>query len=340
MTLAQLRYLLAIVDSDLNITIAADRVNTTQPAVSKQLKLLEEELGFQIFSRRGKSLAGLSPAGAQVVERARVIMSEAANIRALAANHRQDDAGELVIATTQTQARFVLPTALKALKERYPNVRVRLNLFSDSDGSALARQDADLLIASSMDWPQSPDLTIPLYRWKRVALTPHDHALTRFKHPLSLGELAAFPLIGYESALGSHAHIAAAFASAGWPAQFAYAAHDTEVIKTFVRSGFGVGLLAEMATGDEDDKLTSIPVNGLPECAAYALLRRDRVARDFVVDFVTYLAPHVSRRDLTRGLQPGGGIAVRTPPEWRDWQKLASERAHAPRRKAPSEAAA
>jgi LysR family cys regulon transcriptional activator len=325
MTLAQLRYLLAIVDANLNITVAAQRVNATQPGISKQLKLLEEELGFQIFVRRGKSLERVSAAGAQVVERARVILSEAANIRTLAANHRQDSVGELVIATTQTQARFVLPPALKLLKTHSPDVSVRLNLFADAERSLSARQDADLLVASSMEWPQTADLVVPLYRWRRVAVVPADHPLAAVDKPLTLAQLAAYPLIGYESALGSHASVAAAFANAGSPAQFAYAAHDTEVIKTYVRTGLGVGLLAEMAATDEED-LVRRPVEGLPVCYAYALLRRDRVARDYVVDFVAALAPHVSRRELVRGLQPGGRSPASTAPDWREWRGLVDDR--------------
>ncbi len=325
MTLAQLRYLLAIIDANLNITLAAQRVNATQPGISKQLKLLEEELGFQIFLRRGKSLQSVSPSGAQVVERARVLVSEAANIHTLAANHRRETAGELVIATTQTQARFVLPGALKRLQTQSPNVSVRLNLFSDAQRAASARQDADLLVASAVDWPQTTDLVAPLYRWRRVALLPAGHPLAAAKKPLTLAQLAAYPLIGYESALGSHATVAAAFAQAGAPAEFAYTAHDTEVIRTLVRSGLGIGLIAEMAVGDDHD-LVHRPIEGLPACHAYALLRRDRVARDYVVDLAAALTPHFSRRDLVRALHPRGVLPEVTAPDWRDWQALVKER--------------
>src|SRR6478609_9948456 len=120
MTLTQLRYLVAIADSGLNITLAAERVHATQPGLSKQLKQLEEELGFTLFTRRGKSLEAITAAGAQVIERARIIQSEAANIRALAANLRNEAQGELRIATTHTQARYALPPAIAALRKRYP----------------------------------------------------------------------------------------------------------------------------------------------------------------------------------------------------------------------------
>jgi LysR family cys regulon transcriptional activator len=320
MTLAQLRYLVAIIDANLNITLAAERVNATQPGISKQLKVLEEELGFQIFIRKGKALDRLSPAGAQVIERARVILAEAANIRTLAENHRREPKGELVIATTQTQARFVLARALKSLKAGYPDVSVRINMFSDAERAQVAKQDADILIASSMDWPQTSDLVIPLYRWERVALVPLDHPLAQRKRPLTLPELSAYPLIGYESALGSHAHVTDAFARAGAPAQFAYAAHDTEVIKTFVRSGLGVGLLAEMAAIEDDADFVRLSVTGLPACTAYALLRRDRVARTYVLDLLAALAPHISRREIIRALQPGSPAVSTAAPDWRTWR--------------------
>src|ERR1700753_3451562 len=126
MTLTQLRYFIAIADSGLNITTAAERVHATQPGVSKQLKQLEDELGFHLFSRKGKSLHAITPAGEQVLDRARIIMKEAANIRSIAANRRGEEAGELTIATTHTQARFVLPHAIAALKQRYPGITVHL----------------------------------------------------------------------------------------------------------------------------------------------------------------------------------------------------------------------
>lgn len=323
MTLAQLRHLVAIIDADMNITLAADRVNATQSGLSKQLKVLEEALGFQIFIRRGKALVGLSPAGVQVVERARAILADAANIRTLAENHRREPKGELVIATTQTQARFVLPQALKGLRASYPDVTVRINMFADAERAQAAKQDADILIASSMDWPRTPDLVIPLYRWERVAVAPLDHPLAALGRPLTPRDLSAHPLIGYESALGSHAHVAEAFARAGAPARFAYSAHDVEVIKTFVRSGLGVGLLAEIAVIDDDDDLARLPIQGLPGCTAYALLRRDRVARTYVLDLIADLAPHIPRREVVRALRPGSPGLSATAPDWRSWKASA-----------------
>lgn len=322
MTLAQLRYLLAIIDSDLNITLAAERANATQPGLSKQLKMLESELGFQIFIRKGKKLERLSPAGKQVVERGRLIMAEIASIRAIAENHRQEPRGELVIATTQTQARFVLPNALKLLKANYPEISVRINLFTDAERAEVARQDADILIASSMEFPQTSDVVVPLYRWERVVVSLPDHPLAQHEQPLDLSRLAAYPLIGHETAFGSHAHVADAFSKAGSPAQFAYTAHDTEVIKTFVRLGLGVGLLAEMTVHGADTDLAKLGIDGLPHCTAYALLRRDRVVRTCVLDLLAGLAPHVSRRDILNALEPGSAPLEAKALDWRDWKAM------------------
>jgi LysR family transcriptional regulator, cys regulon transcriptional activator len=325
-TLAQLRYLVAIIDANLNITLAAERVHATQPGLSKQLKQLEEELGLQIFVRKGKSLAQVTPAGAQVIARARVMLSEAANIRTLAAEHRQAATGELVIATTQTQARFVLPHALRRLKADYPAVNVRFDLFSDAEGARRARADADLLIASAAERPVTDDLVVPLYRWRRLALLPPGHPLADSRRPVTLAELARYPLIGYESALGSHDAVTEAFKAAGHPAQFAYAAHDTEVVKTFVRSGLGVGLIAEMALADEDADLIRRPVEGLDACTAFAILPRDRIVRNFVVGFLAALAPHLEPREITRALRSGASHSQATAPLWTERAALLDER--------------
>lgn len=324
MTLVQLRYLLAIVDADLNVTAAAERVNVSQPGLSKQVKLLEEELGFQIFARRGKSLECLTAAGAEVARRARLVVAEAANIRTLAANRRGETEGELVIATTQTQARFALPPALQLLKARYPHVTVRINFLSGVESLRSAAQDADVVIASHIAPPQTGDRLIPLYSWRRKALFPVDHPLGRLGRPLTPADLARYPMVGYESALGTHSAVASAFAEHGLTPRFAYAAHDTEVIKTYVRSRLGVGLLAEMALADDAD-LAQAPVIGLPVCKTYAQLKAGRVVRDFVTDFVSALAPHASLTAIRRGSTHRTEEAE--PLEWGAWREAVAVRA-------------
>lgn len=317
MTLIQLRYLVAIVDAGFNITDAAQVVNATQPGLSKQLKLLEDELGFQIFARHGKKLGALSTAGLQIVDSARLILTEAANIRSHATNGRGDVDGDLRILTTQTQAQYVLPSALSRLRDVFPQVRVHLDLSTAPAIRRSEQADFDVAFVSAVDQPPADAFAFPLYRWRWVALAPSDHPLARTSGSVTLRELSRHPLIGYQSAQQNTSSIAQAFAQAGHPIRFAYAAQNSEVIKTYVRTGLGIGLVAEMALGDLPPDLTAIAVDdGLPTCTAWALLPRDRILRDYVLEFLTLLAPHFSQRDIRRVVQFSGELGVTAIPAW------------------------
>ena len=321
MTLIQLRYLAAIVDAGLNISLAARQAHATQPGISKQLKQMEEELGFQLFLRKGKSLEGLTPAGAGVLERARVILAEAANIRTFAANHRQEARGELRIVTTHTQARFVLPAPLAAVRARYPEVG--LHLTPSSEREALARLEqgaADLAIISSPDRPVTGDLVVPLYQWSLVGVAPRGHALAASRRRPTLDDLATHPLITYESALEPDSSFAQAFAAAGLQPRLACTARDSDLITTFVGAGMGVGLLAEMAVGDGDANLEVFSLDGLfPQRTAWAVLRRDRLVRDHVLELLSAIAPRLDRAELRQAFDGGREDQVwPTPPNWRE----------------------
>lgn len=321
MTLTQLRYIVAIADAGLNITLAAERVHATQPGLSKQLKQLEGELGFQVFLRKGKSLDTVTAGGRQVIERARVILAEAANIRALAANLRSDANGELVIVTTHTQARFVLPPALAAVKRRFPEVSVRLEPHGDAElVELLGKGEADLAVVSTAGAPPAAELAIPLYRWDRVIVVPRAHPLAALGRAPRIDDIAALPLVSYESSLAAESSLRRAFAAAGHVPKLAVTACDADLIKTYVRAGLGVGVLAEMALADEDRvDLRVLPADGLlPSCTAWVVLRRDRVLRDYAFDFIATLAPHLDRRDLVRVVQRAAEPDWPSPPHWRE----------------------
>ncbi|MEO8670646.1 MAG: LysR family transcriptional regulator [Tahibacter sp.] len=322
MTLTQLRYLIAIADSGLNITLAAERVHATQPGISKQLKQLEDELGFQIFARKGKSLERITPAGVQVIDRARVILAEAANIRALAANLRNEAQGELRIATTHTQARFVLPHAITSLKRRYPQVSVHLKPAGDAEVLALLeRGEADIAIVSTAGSVPAGGLAVPLFRWDRHVLVPRTHALSRLDRAPDLHDLAEFPLVSYESSLKPDSSLRRAFLGAGLLPRIAITARDADLIKTYVRAGLGVGVLAEMAMTPEDAvDLKTLPAPGLfPTCTTWVVLRRDRVLRDYALDLVAELAPQLDRRSLRRVLD---GVSTPEWPQAPHWRTL------------------
>src|SRR5210317_289782 len=173
MKLQQLKYLLAIADNGLNITAAADRLYTSQPGVSKQLKLLEEELGLQLFTRKGKSLGGITAAGEQVIERARLIMQEVENIRSLASDYYREEEGALSIATTHTQARYVLPEVIREFRERYPNVSLNLHQgTSEQIADMVAANEIDFAIATGSHNLFNGLYLLPSYHWDRKIVIP------------------------------------------------------------------------------------------------------------------------------------------------------------------------
>ncbi|MCK9537671.1 LysR substrate-binding domain-containing protein [Dokdonella sp.] len=320
MTLTQLRCIAAIADAGLNITLAAERVHATQPGLSKQLRQLEDALGFQVFSRRGRSLTEITPQGGQVLERARVILAEAANIRALAANLRSDAQGELNIATTHTQARFVLPAAVAALKKRYPAVSVHLKPHGDAEVmERLARGQVDLaIISTSGGEPSADGLAVPLFRWRRAVVVPRPHPLARAARPPTLAQLATYPLVSYESSLRPDSSLRLAFADTGLVPSFACTARDADLIKTYVRAGLGVGVLAEMALtpGDAADLVALDAAQLFPECTTWLVLRRDRVLRNHAAALVERVAPQIDGRELRRVLAGNAPARWPPPPTW------------------------
>lgn len=334
MNLTQLRYIVSIADAGLNITTAAGRIHATQPGISKQLKQLEGELGFQVFTRKGKSLNAITPAGRQVITRARTILEEARSIRSLAANLRCDEQGELTIVTTHTQARFVLPEPIRQFKHRYPQVALHIRPHADAHVlGQFADGAADLAIVStSGNAVPSGGLALPLYRWSRVVAVPSAHPLTRLRRPLRLTDLAARPLVSYDSSLHQDSSLQRAFLSAGLTPQLACTSSDADLIKTYVRAGLGVGILAEMAIQADDlQDLEVLDGAGLlPDCTTWLVLRRDRVLRSYTLGLMERMAPQLDAHDVHLSLNGD----LREPvwpqaPQWRSSQVESREFSHA-----------
>ena len=310
MTLNQLRYLVAIADANLNITLAAQRVHATQPGLSKQLKQLEDELGLQLYLRRGKSLVGITPAGTQVLERARTILDEARNIRALASHLRQSASGSLQVGTTHTQARYVLPPVLARLHAVYPEVGI--GLVPGSSEELLSRLRAgqlDLVIISASGDPPADLAALPAYRWDRVVVVPRAHPLAREAAPLTLAALAAHPLVTYEGAAGGSSSLGRAFAAQDLSPRIALTALDGDVLKTYVADGLGVGVLAPMALDRQDRERFAVldAAHLFPRCTTWILHGAGRVLPRFAQEFVHQLAPH---------LDPRNGDAAAEVPLW------------------------
>jgi LysR family cys regulon transcriptional activator len=299
MTLIQLKYLLGVVDNGLNITAAADRLFTSQPGISKQLRQLEQEVGVQIFSRKGKALVGITPAGATIVDYARKIMRDVDNIRSVGQDLMAQQEGTLSIATTNTQARYVLPDVISQFHERFPNVNLELHHgTSEQIADLVAEGRVDFAIATDSQ-SLFPDLNLlPCYHWDRIVLTKRDHPLATSQQELSLRALAEYPLITYVFSSHRESSFLNAFAEQQLQPNVVFTARDADVIKTYVRMGMGVGVVAPMAILCEDLKdLNATCAKGLfPTVTTWIGVPRDRALRGYMLEFIALFAPNWPRK--------------------------------------------
>ena len=299
MTLKQLKYLVGIADSGLNITSAAERLFTSQPGISKQLKQLEAELGVQLFTRKGKSLAAITPAGREVIARARKILREVGNITSLASDLTAELDGTLSIATTHTQARYVLPEVIRAFRERYPRVDLELHQgTSEQIAELISTNKVDFAIATGSQDLFSHLTLMPIYHWHRIVLVPKGHPLAKQPKPLDLQALADHPLVTYVFSGTGESSFKRAFREQGLEPRVVFTARDADIIKTYVRMGMGVGVIASMAfeCSDRED-LVAIDASELfPRVTTWLGFPRDMVLRGYMVDFVHLFAPHYSQR--------------------------------------------
>ena len=301
MKLQQLKYLLAIVDNGLNITAAAEKLYTSQPGVSKQLKLLEEELGLQLFVRKGKSLGGITAAGQQVIDRSRTIMSEVENIRSLASDYYHEKEGTMSIATTHTQARYVLPDVIREFRERYPGVNLNLHQgTSEQIADMVSANEIDFAIATGSHDLFGNLLLVPSYHWDRKIIVPKEHELAMLDRKLTLEDLAPHPLVTYVFSFGGQSSLKRAFADRGLEPDVVFTARDADVIKTYVRMGLGVGIVASMAEDCADaEDLAALDAEGLfPRSTTWIGFRKDIVLRRYMLDFVQLFAPHITTDQL------------------------------------------
>lgn len=300
MKLQQLRYLVAIVDNGLNITAASNALYTSQPGVSKQVKLLEDELLLQLFTRKGKSLSGLTEAGREVVERARRILTEVDNIRSLSNELAGVKQGELVVATTHTQARYVLPDLLEGFHRAFPNIAISLHQgTSDRIARQVSDQEADFAIASGHSGLFADLVTFPMYRWERNVLVQPNHPLAH-KSRVSLQDLARYPIISYTHSFDEDSDQASAFRAAGIKPNVVFTAEDPDVIKAYVRKGMGVGIVACMAYDREQDRdLVALDAGRLfPSCTTWIGFRKDRFLRDYMFAFLELMVPGTNRHKI------------------------------------------
>ncbi|MBK6337641.1 MAG: CysB family HTH-type transcriptional regulator [Betaproteobacteria bacterium] len=300
MNLQQLRYVRETVRRNLNITEAANALFTSQPGVSKQIKELEDELGVEIFVRRGRRVVGLTEPGRAVVKVIDRLLVEAENLERVGREYADKDSGGLVIATTHTQARYALPRVVSEFRRRYPKVRLSiLQGHPPAIAQLLARGEADIGIATE-SLAELPDLVaLPAYEWNHAIIVPPDHPLADRKR-VRLEDLARFPIVTYSSEFTGRSHIDRAFAEHGLPLDVVLTAIDSDVIKTYVELGLGVGIIAAMAFDPERDRnLRRLEANHLfPRNTTRVAVRRGVLLRGYIYDFIELFAPELTREAI------------------------------------------
>lgn len=303
MNLRQFRFLREAARQKFNITAAARTLHTSQPGISKAIIELEEELGVSIFARQGKRILGLTPPGQQVLIAAEHIMQEVDNLKKLARDFAGAPSGTLRIATTHTQARYVLPKVVQAFVQKYPQVRLKLLEASPPQiAQMLVSGQAEMGIATETlaDFPGLR--SISLYDWQHVAVVPPQHPLAKFissPGKLTLKDLARHPLITYETQFAGRSKIDAAFSAVNIEPSIVLEAIDADVIKTYVAAGLGVGIIAGVAVDHPRESLVVLPCGHLfGHNTSRLAVKQGAYLRGFVYDFIAMLAPSWTKTKL------------------------------------------
>jgi len=299
-TLIQLNYLLGVVDNGLSMTAAAERLHTSQPGISKQLRALEQEVGVQLFIRKGKSLVGMTPDGARIVDYARQIVSDVENIRSIGEASTVEQAGTLSIATTGTEGRYVLPDVINRFNALYPKVAIELHEGTTEQVSEwLSSSELDFVIASESQDVFARLNRLPCYRWDRIVLTRKDHPLAA-NSDLSMADLMEYPLITHEFDAHRDSSLLRAFEANQISPNVVHTAHDADEIKAYVRLGMGVGILAPMAISQNDSvEFSTNSAEGLfPTVTTWIAAPGQRALQGYMLDFIGLFAPHWPRNSI------------------------------------------
>lgn len=309
MNLQQIRYVREIARRDLNLTHAAEALHTSQPGVSRQVRELEDELGVDVFVRQGKRLTALTPAGVAVVAICERLLGEVDSLKRIGKEFSDANRGELVIAATHMQARYALPQVIKAFLKKYPDVRLSLRQGAPRELAEMVTSGkADIAIATeTLD--QYPDLiTVPLYRWHHCVIVPKNHPLAASRvgkkegkkggdKKLTLAQIAKYPLVTYDAAFSGRSALDTTFANAGVEIDVVLTAIDTDIIKTYVREGLGVGIIAGIAVDASDTDLVAFDGAKLfPQRVTKLAYRKNTYLRGFVRDFIDSLSIHLAKQ--------------------------------------------
>ncbi len=308
MKLQQLRYIVEIQRQGLNVSEAAEALFTSQPGISKQVKLLEEELGIAIFERSGKRFTGVTEPGKAVLAIAEKILREAENLKRASAEFATGGSGRLVLAATHTQARYALPIVVRDFVAQHPTVKLEMHQGSPTQiAEWVLSGEADIGIATEALDQYAQLITLPVRQWSHCVIAPEGHPILK-SSPLSLAELAKWPLITYDTAFTGRSRINRAFERIGATPSIALTALDADVIKTYVSLGLGLGIISALAfDAQRDTGLVAVDAAHLFESNTTRLaLRRGTYLRRHDYDLIALFAPHLSKRVVEMAMQGGG----------------------------------
>jgi len=311
MKIQQLRYALEVARADCNISRAAQSLYTSQPGISKQIRALELELGTDIFVRNGKHLSNLTPAGHKIIEMAGEVLQKVQAIQSVAQEYTAQDKGSLEIATTHTQSRYILPEVIKGFITRYPEVSLHMHQGSPMQISQLAADGtADFAIATEALELFSNLVMMPCFKWNRCILVPKNHPLCQ-ESRLSLKQVAAFPIVTYVYGFTGRSKLDEAFRKQNLEPKVVFTAVDADVIKTYVRLGLGIGIVASMAIEERDDDLVSLDASHLFEYSTTSIgFRRETYMRSYMYDFIEMFSPHLSPEKVAEAIRLQGKPAA------------------------------
>ncbi|GLT19775.1 transcriptional regulator CysB [Vibrio zhanjiangensis] len=304
MKLQQLKYIVEVLNHNLNVSATAESLYTSQPGISKQVRLLEDELGIQIFERSGKHLTQVTSAGEDIIRISQEILARVESIKAVAGEHTHPEMGTLNISTTHTQARYALPEVIKGFTARYPKVSLHMHQGTPSQMSeAIAKGTANFAIATEALHLYQDAVMLPCYHWNRSIVVPKDHLLAQ-KSTVTIEDLASYPLVTYVFGFTGRSELDTAFNKVGLTPKVVFTATDADVIKTYVRMGIGVGVIASMAIDNErDHDLVAIDARHLFGASTTSIgFRRGTFLRTYMYDFMERFAPHLTRPVVEKAL--------------------------------------
>lgn len=304
MKLQQLRYIWEVAHHDLNVSATAQSLFTSQPGISKQIRLLEDELNVEIFARSGKHLTHVTQVGEVIIAMAGEILRQTNAIKQVAQEYSNEKEGSLSIATTHTQARYALPDIISAFRNNYPQVSLHMNQGSPEQIAELAAAgEVDFAIATEGIGLFNDLVMMPCYRWNRAVVVPKDHPLCSVSE-LSLEDVAAHPIVTYVFGFTGRSKLDEAFRSAGLSADVVFTATDTDVIKTYVRLGLGIGIIAGMAYDEsQDGDLVALDASHLfDQSVTHIGFRKGTFLRRYMLDFIEAFAPHLDEEAVTRAV--------------------------------------